>query len=154
MDKQSSDPNSEPPFESSPVDANSPVSDSNQPKGFFARKTYETKSEKKKDFWIGVGLWFGLNIVMLLCGWGAMAALSSLTSTMANDTMWTVISTFTSILGFVPFIINIGVMIYFARTRSQIALGMLAGFGISLLLVVCLGVIFMTYCFVAMGSYN
>jgi hypothetical protein len=38
---------------------------------WLTRKIYETDSEKKKDFWIGVGLFFGLNILLGICSWGS-----------------------------------------------------------------------------------
>jgi hypothetical protein len=60
----------------------------------------------------------------------------------------------TLVLGLVPFVINVGLMIYFAFTRSQIALGMLAAFGAALAVVIVLGVIFTIACFVMLGSSN
>ncbi len=118
------------------------------------QKIYETIAEKKKDFRIGVGLFFGLNIIMSLCSWGLSAAMWNLmytpegTSTALAD----IYPTISCILGALPLLINIGLIVYFAFTRAQIALGMLAGFGFALILVVCLGVIFTVWCFYALSS--
>jgi len=121
--------------------------------GWLTRKTYETNAEKKKDFWLGVGLWFGLNILMTLCSWGANGLLFSLLSSTADyNSSFDIYSLVYLILSAIPLLINIGLIIYFAFTRSQIALGMLAGFGIALLIVICLGVIFTAACFVILGS--
>lgn len=111
-------------------------------------------AEKKKDFWRGVGLFFGLNIVMALCSWGASTALYNMTYTPngTNTQLVDVYSTVSFILGVIPLLINIGLIVFFAFTRSQIALGMLAGFGIALLLSIILGVIIAVACFVLLRS--
>ncbi|HLA08420.1 MAG TPA: hypothetical protein VJ022_13310 [Anaerolineales bacterium] len=121
---------------------------------FFTRKIYETKAEKKKDFWIGVGLFFGLNIVLALCSWGATALFFS----WAYPAVYPIggppapaanlVSTLSFIVSLLPWALNIGLIIYFAFTRSQIALGMLAGFGFALAIVICFGVILTIACFV------
>ena len=117
----------------------------------LTHKEYTDPAEKKKDFWRGVALWFGLNIAMGLCYWGAVFLFASAapstdptSSNLYTALMW--------ILGILPWIINIGLFIYFILTRSQIAWGMLAGFGIALALAICLGAIFAAYCFYALGS--
>ena len=117
-------------------------------------KEYTDPAEKKKDFWRGVGLWFGLNILMSLCGWGLTAALTGAMAgtTDPNSPIFSAYSAISIILAIVPWLVNIGLLIYFALTRSQIALGMLAGFGFALLLAICLGVIFAVACFVMLGS--
>src|SRR5574341_1600681 len=123
-------------------------------KSRLTQKVYTDPAEKKKDFWRGVGLWFGLNILLALCSWGVNAALVPVvyppdgsSTPLANA--YPVISL---ILGALPLLINIGLIIYFALTRSQIALGMLAGFGSALLITICLGVVFAVWCFVALGG--
>jgi len=120
----------------------------------LTRKEYTDPVEKKKDIWRGVGLWFGLNILMALCSWGVNAALFSVMS--SPDGSSTPLSNVYPIvnlaLGILPLLINISLIIYFALTRSQIALGMLAGFGIALLITIILGVIVAVACFVALRS--
>jgi len=121
---------------------------------WFERKEYVDEAEKKRDFWIGVGLWFGLNFVMGLCVWGISAALLSMTypSEGINEQFANLYPAINCILNLLPWVINIGLIVYFAFTRSQIALGMVAGFGIALAIAICLGVIFMIACFVALGT--
>lgn len=120
----------------------------------LTRKEYTDPAEKKKDFWLGVGLWFGLNIILSLCVWGANAMLLTGISSSgdSSSTAYDLYSILSAILGCLPLLINIGLIIYFAFTRSQIALGMLAGFGIALLITICLGVIFTVWCFYALGN--
>ena len=123
-------------------------------KTWLTRKAYTGPAEKKRDFWRGVGLFFGLNIVMALCSWGASAALANMTYTPngPNDQLVTVYPVVSFVLGVIPLLINIGLIVFFAFTRSQIALGMLAGFGIALLLSIILGVIFAVACFLTLRS--
>lgn len=120
----------------------------------FTRKTYETEAEKKRDFWIGVGLFFGLNILLTACQWGLGAGLITITSNFDSSIPDSspLASIFAIFFYAMPWVINVGLLIYFAFTRSQIALGMLAGFGIALLLVICLGVIFTAVCFLIIAG--
>lgn len=115
------------------------------------------KKKNKKDFWRGVGLWIALNIVMGLCLWGFQFVVIGATSSMsgANSTLTNLVTLLSAIMGFAPFVINIGLLIYFVvKKRPQIALGMLAGFGLALGIVILLGVLFMAACFVLFGSYK
>ena len=123
-------------------------------KTWLTRKEYTGPAEKKRDFWRGIGLFFVLNIVMALCSWGASTALYNITYT-PNGTNTQLVDVY-SIVGFIlaviPLLINIGLIVFFAFTRRQIALGMLAGFGIALLLSIVLGVILAVACFVILRS--
>lgn len=121
---------------------------------WLARKIYDTEAEKKRDFWLGVGLWWGLNILLTLCQWGVGFGLFTvspdfISSDSASSPLFTIAGWIFALL---PWAINIGLIIYFALTRSQIALGMVAGFGTALAIVICLGAIFMAYCFYALGQ--
>lgn len=120
----------------------------------FKQKIYETDAEKKKDFRRGIALFFGLNILMGLCSWGvAVLFYSSLfTTDFTNNPVSNLYSTLSCILGALPLFINVGLILFFAFTRSQIALGMVAGFGIAFLITICLGVIFTAWCFYALGN--
>lgn len=124
--------------------------DEGKPK-WLTHKEYTDPAEKKRDFWIGVGIFFVLNVVLVLCQWGAAFGIIAAFSDFVDSG-----SIFTSILYIVytlaPWVINIGLIVYFAFTRSQIALGMVAGFGIALAIVICLGVIFMVWCFAMFGA--
>ena len=101
-------------------------------------------AKKRRDFWMGVGLYFGLNLVMWACQLG-VSLLWSFNDpyTWGQQTDW-----LTTIIGFLPYVVNIGLIIFFAFKRPQMALGMLAGFGMALLLVVCLLALWIGYCFV------
>ena len=118
------------------------------------QKIYENKAEKEKDFWRGVGLWWGLNILLALCSWGGFTLFgySGVMFDGSTSTYSDLYSVLSCVLSLLPWILNIGLIIYFAFTRSQIALGMLAGFGIALLITICLGVIFTVWCFYALGN--
>lgn len=124
---------------------------------YFTRKEYTDPAEKKKDFWIGFALFFGVNILLGICLAAANVAVFSSayptdgsTAPLPSD-IYTVLS---CVLSLLPWVINGGLVIYFALTRSQVALGMVAGFGAALALAICLGVIFTAYCFYVMGNSN
>lgn len=105
------------------------------------KKVYETRAEKKKDFLIGVGVFLGLNVLLYL-----LAILASfLTQTTTNDVKTIV---FLGCWYILPFLANIGVIIYFALTRSWIAMGMLGTFGGLILLSLVLSCIASVVCFV------
>lgn len=118
------------------------------------QKIYETEAEKKKDRGIGIAIFFGLNILMGLCSWGLRAAMFGVTYTPdgTNTALADIVPVISCVLGALPLLINIGLIVYFAFTRSQVALGMLAGFGIALLITLCLGLIFTAYCFYALSA--
>ena len=120
----------------------------------LTRKEYTDPAEKKRDFWLGVGLWFGLNILLALCSWGASTAINNRAYTPSgpNTQLVDILPLVSFMLGFIPLLINIGLIVFFAFTRSQIALGMLAGFGIALFFSIILGVIFAVACFVILRS--
>jgi hypothetical protein len=120
----------------------------------LTRKEYTDPAEKKKDFRIGIALFFGLNILLALCSWGLTALLfsSTLAFDSSNTQAYNIYSVLSCVIGALPLVINIGLILYFAFTRSQIALGMVTGFGIALLITICLGVIFTAYCFYALSS--
>lgn len=117
----------------------------------------EVKKKNKKDFWLGVGIFFVLNIVMAILRWGLLFAFSGVffSALDSSSAFANIYSIGAIILGFSPYVINIGLMIYFSVTnRGQIALGMLAGFGIALAIAICLGVLFMAVCFGLLATYN
>ena len=88
------------------------------------------KEKKKRDFRIGVGLFFGVNILL----WFLMSQLSSLS-----------LGEFQAIL---PYVVNIGLIIFLSMThRSDMALGFLGGFFYALMITLVLGVILTAACF-------
>jgi hypothetical protein len=122
----------------------------------LSRKEYTSDEEKKKDFWIGFAVWFILNVVLCLLQLGAGALVAGLASTIeqGGGASETLISAFSLVTSLLPWVINIGLMIYFALTRSQIALGMLAAFGAALVLVIVAGVLLTTACFILAATYQ
>lgn len=143
-----------------PIETNEPAPFSPPPSsgedkpGWLTRKEYTDPAEKKRDFWLGFGLWWGLNIALGVCQWIISMAFAAVTtagdySVGASETLSTVLAV---ILYILPWVINIGLIIYFAFTRSYMALGMLAGFGSVLALAICLGLIVTAACFVIISS--
>ncbi|RIK29888.1 MAG: hypothetical protein DCC56_10950 [Anaerolineae bacterium] len=135
----------------------SPSSDNGGSKpSWLTRKEYTDAAEKRKDFWIGVVLFFVLNIALVLCQWGlGFGAMTVAPNGLGSDDFSTTLTTIVSwIFILLPWVINIGLIVFFAFTRSQIALGMVAGFGIALAIVICLGIVFTIWCFIALGSMN
>jgi hypothetical protein len=103
-------------------------------------------AQKQRDFWLGIGLFYAMNFVMWLIGvliWAVIGGLS-LTGTLADIV--------TGIIGFVPFVINLGVIIFLAFKRPRMAFGMLAAFGVPLAITVCLALAFGAVCFVLLGG--
>ncbi len=116
------------------------------------RKEYTTPEDKKKDFWIGFGLFWGVNILV----WGltvlaGIAVTDWSNSGKANDVAVVALG---PIIALLPWVINVGVLIWLARTRSQMALGMLIGFAVVLGLTVLLFIVALVACFVALGTQN
>jgi len=112
----------------------------------------ETKKKEKKEFWFGFGLWFALNIFMGLCTWGVQYAAISVTGALdgANPGMNDAVTAISGLISFVPFVVNVGLLIYFAVTkRAQTAMGMLAAFSSMLMLSLVLGLLTSVGCFVA-----
>src|SRR5258706_15357980 len=118
------------------------------------QKIYETAAEKKKDFRLGIALFFGLNILLAACSWGifVLFGYSGVAFNPSTSTYSDIYNVLLCIFSLLPWVLNLGLIIYFAFTRSQIALGMLAGFAIALLITICLGVIFAAWCFYTLGS--
>ncbi len=130
-----------------PSDPAQPQSGGNRPK-WLTRKEYTDPAEKKRDFWIGVVLFFILNVVLALCQFGLGFGLID-TWSGSSDILIGIVAVLFWLL---PWAVNIGLIVLFALTRSQIALGMLAGFGIILALAIAAGIIFTIWCFVALSS--
>lgn len=111
------------------------------------QKTYETHGEKRRDFLIGFGGWFGINAALLVLGWIASALVHSLLGPIVSRATADVIVTIIAWL--VPLLINVGGLIYLGFTRKWMALGALAAIGVVLLLVLCAT----AACFIAFPGY-
>jgi hypothetical protein len=108
-------------------------------------------AKNRKQFRLGIFLFIGLNILLFVFTAAVQFALSN-----NSVNLPAYISTMLLLINvFLPYVINIGLLIFFAATkRGQIALGMLAGFGIALAIVILLGLIFTVACFVLLSGYN
>lgn len=115
----------------------------------LTKKIYESEAEKRKDFWLGVGLWVVLNVVFPLCGFIFSMELNS------TGEISGILSTVGRIVFMInPLLITIALVIYFAMTRSQMAFGMLAAFAVAYLLSLYLAVIAGVACFVILSGYR
>lgn len=113
------------------------------------KKVYASSAEKQKDLAIGVGVFVGLNFFFY-----AIAVLvSSLLPLLGESGTESLISLISLCLSYtLPFLINIGALIYFALTHTWIALGMVATFGFLVILAMILGMILSVVCFATIGS--
>ena len=116
------------------------------------RKVYATRSDKVVDLVIGVVLWHIVNIVFGVILSIGFSFLSTFTNGDAN--LSNTLNIFSTILGCLPFLINIALLIYFGLTRYWIALGMLGIFALYLLLTICALVVFGVACFSILGGTN
>jgi len=116
------------------------------------RKVYETRTEKQKDFAIGVGVFIGLNALLGFLLWivGSLLTEPFVNSTSEVVSALALLGVF--LFNALPFVINLGVLIYFLVTRIWIAFGMLGAFGALLLLGLIAGIILSIVCFTTMGS--
>jgi ABC-type amino acid transport system permease subunit len=113
----------------------------------LTRKEYTDPAEKKSDFWKGFWLWWGLNILM----WILAITLSALLTNLLygdNGAYNLIGGTTLLVINFAPLLVNVGLMIYFGLTRTQIMIGMLTAFGVALAIVVALT----TACFVMLAN--
>ena len=101
----------------------------------LTRHAYITRGEKVRDFFIGFGIWLLLNLVL---GIGVPfvlgPALGDFKPTgLAGDILdWVAIA-----LACLPWLLNLIALIYFGLTRYWIALGILGGFGLAFVVVIC-----------------
>ena len=115
----------------------------------LTKKEYASREENKKDFFIGVGVFFGLNVLTYVLQLLVMAVLTYLPLPAGDKSS---ISIGLSCLSYpLQLLVNIGVMVYFALTRTWIALGMLGTFAFLILLALAAGVILSIVC---LALYN
>lgn len=117
----------------------------------LTRKEYTTPEEKKKDFWRGFGLWWGINVVMLVMFVASAMATSTLYSP-ADGTISSLDPGFAIVLNLLPWLVNLGLLIFLAQTRSQMALGALVAFGVAGAIAVILGIFAAVACFFLLFS--
>jgi len=118
------------------------------------RKVYESTSQKVIDFFLGVGLFIGLNIAFsFIFGFG-IGLLSSMATATTNDVITNVVGVLSIIAYGLPCLIHFGLMVYFGLTRYWIALGMLATIAVGLLLTLLLVAACFGFIYVASGGFG
>jgi len=110
------------------------------------RRVYETKQEKRKDLIIGIGIWFLLNVIF----YGIVVAIQVVSS--RSEDIGPIYPLISTALNFLPFLINIGLAIYFAFTRYWIALGMVIAYASIIVIGIFLGVILSIVCFFGLAA--
>jgi hypothetical protein len=113
----------------------------------LTKEEYPNREEKRKDFWLGVVIFITLNTLMVLAVL-LLARIQGLRGRSSND----LVTFIYLILNFLPYVINIGLLIYFFLTRDWIALGMLAAWGFFMVLVLLAGIVFVIFCFVSLST--
>lgn len=116
------------------------------------RKEYATPAEKKRDFWRGFWLWWGMNVVLSIATMYLLPSFGP--SRDDNEVASTLRLVVVLLVVLLPYVINIGLVIYLAQTRSQMALGMLAAFGTGLAIVIILGIVLTIVCFAQLRGSN
>jgi hypothetical protein len=120
------------------------------------RKVYETKSQKLVDFFIGFIGWFFVNIglaVLVNLPYGYFIANPDALGS-NPDQAAQYLGIITTLSWCIPLVLNVLALIFFAFTRYWIALGALAAFAASLIIAICLGVLFAAACFTILSGYG
>ncbi len=124
----------------------------------LTRKTYTTRREKTIDFVLGFVGWFVLNALLIGIGWLVAVGLGALLSQTQSPDSTTAIEPLLGVLAVVinclPWLINIGLLIYFGLTRYWIALGALAAFGAVLFVLLCVAIVVGVMCFAGLSSFG
>ncbi len=115
------------------------------------RKVYTTRSEKVIDLIIGAGVYIVVNGLLGAIGWGVTTLTTNLPSSSSADAIRPMLDI---ALYAAPFVVNIGLMLFFAFWRPWIALGMLATFGALLAIGLCLVAVLGVACLIALGQLN
>jgi len=105
----------------------------------FTRKVYASDQEKRRDFWTGFVGWL-IGNGLLFCLYS-----SALNAVSRQNAIGTGPDTLLGI-AVLPLVANVGALIYYAFTRSRVALGMLAAFGVTLALGLCGVLLFWATC--------
>ena len=107
---------------------------------------YPTKSEKRRDFIIGVAIFIVSNVAL-----SALNVVPPWLATMipaVNDAF----AYIAMVLLCLPWVVNVGAFLYFFVRRRWVAYGMLAAFGVLLLCTLIAGLIFVGICFYTAGQ--
>lgn len=103
----------------------------------FRPKEYATRNQKILDFAIGFLGWFLLNGLLYTCSVLLLGQLDT-----SGDNSWLGLA-----LLALPLVLNIALLIVLARLRRWIALGALAAFASTLVMVLILGILVYAVCF-------
>lgn len=106
----------------------------------------EQAAKARSDRWLGVGIFLGLNLIVFPLINFALSALVNLVLGGSSE-FESLLNGFYIIISFMPYVLNIGLLIYFAVKRPQVALGMVYGFAVPLGLVIVAGLCFLVACF-------
>lgn len=120
---------------------------------------YESASEPEafnwRDFWIGFVGWWVINIcagtVQSMMVYGAVAISPNMVDGSTPD-FSSMIGLLSQGLGCLVMLANIAAIVYFLFKRKYLAFGILAAFGLSIAITLCLGLLFMVGCFVLISA--
>lgn len=116
----------------------------------LTKKEYTDRAEQRKDFIIGIAIFIGLNVILYFSMGAFYVLMGALTENFGTSPgAWSVIIPFVYLL---PFLINIGVLVFFLLTRSWIARGFLAAFGTLLAASIVLGILASVVCLILGGG--
>lgn len=118
------------------------------------RHTYNTGGEKTIDFFIGFVGWFVLNGVMAGLVQVALTLAGGAANVLSSDVLNTVVGVAGLVLACLPLLVNIGLVVFFAFTRYWIALGAVAAFAASLIITLCLGILFGAACLAMLAAFS
>lgn len=116
----------------------------------LTKKEYTSREEKRKDFFIGAGVFIGLNVLVYVLQILLMMALTYLP--LPSGDAETISFSLSCLAYPLQILANIGVIVYFALTRNWIALGMLGTFAFLILLAVVAGIVLTVICFSLYGT--
>jgi hypothetical protein len=115
------------------------------------KKEYFTRRQKWIDFFIGMGAFFGANLILQALFLAPMALLSNSSGT---DFVNVLISAVSVVWLFLPWVLNLLALIWLLIYRKFMGLGWLAGIGLAFLLVIIAGVVMTAFCFYILSSYQ
>ena len=120
------------------------------------RKIYDTRRQKTIDFIIGFVGFFILNALMTLGFILASSGFVELTNVLDSTSIDQIYNAVGGIIGWVlvcaPWLINLGIPIWFAFRQYYIAIGYASAFGTFLFITICAGIVWTVACFVMLSQ--
>jgi hypothetical protein len=116
----------------------------------LSRHVYATQNEKVIDFALGFIGWFILNGLMAFAGQigGGLSTVLVAVLPFDPNLMSQIQGVVLVLLACLPLLVNIAGLVLLAFTRHWIALGALAAFATSLVVVLCAAILFLGACFI------